>query len=212
MARFGLDEVQAQAILDMQLKRLQGLEKEKLEAEYAELEKRIAYYDQLLADEAMLRGVLKDELSAIRDKYGDERFTEIQDVEDEIDIEDLIEEEQCVFTLTQAGYIKRTPVSEYAAQSKGRHGQEGHHHPGGGLRGGRVHRLHPRLYPLLYRHGQGLPEEGLSDPGSWQDGQGHQHHQYPPGGVGRAGPDHDPHPVHRGRRPLPLHGHPEAAP
>ena len=125
MARFGLDEVQAQAILDMQLKRLQGLEKEKLEAEYAELEKRIAYYNQLLADESMLRGVLKDELSAIRDKYGDERFTEIQDVEDEIDIEDLIEEEQCVFTLTQAGYIKRTPVSEYAAQSKGGMGKKG---------------------------------------------------------------------------------------
>ena len=125
MARFGLDEVQAQAILDMQLKRLQGLEKEKLEAEYAELEKRIAYYNQLLADESMLRGVLKDELSAIRDKYGDERFTEIQDVEDEIDIEDLIEEEQCVFTLTQAGYIKRTPASEYTAQSKGGMGKKG---------------------------------------------------------------------------------------
>ena len=125
MNRFGLSDVQAQAILDMQLKRLQGLEKEKLEAEYAELEKRIAYYNQLLADESMLRGVLKDELSAIRDKYGDERFTEIQDVEDEIDIEDLIEEEQCVFTLTEAGYIKRTPVSEYTAQSKGGMGKKG---------------------------------------------------------------------------------------
>ena len=125
MTRFGLDDVQAQAILDMQLKRLQGLEKEKLEAEYSELEKKIAYYDQLLSSEEMLRGVLKDELQEIREKYGDDRCTEIQDVEDEIDIEDLIEEEECVFTLTQAGYIKRTPTSEYAAQSKGGMGKKG---------------------------------------------------------------------------------------
>ena len=125
MERFGLDDVQAQAILDMRLKALQGLEREKLEAEYKELEERIAYYDKLLSDESMLRGVLKDELLEIRDKYGDERRTEIAFVEDDMDIEDLIEEEQCVFTLTQAGYIKRTPVSEYAAQSKGGQGRKG---------------------------------------------------------------------------------------
>ena len=125
MDRFGLDDVQAQAILDMRLKALQGLDREKLQSEYDELEKRIAYFQRLLADEAMLRGVLKDELIAIRDKYGDDRVTEIQDVEDELDIEDLIEEEQCVFTLTHAGYIKRTPVSEYAAQSKGGQGRKG---------------------------------------------------------------------------------------
>ena len=125
MERFGLDDVQAQAILDMRLKALQGLDREKLQAEYKELEERIAYFQRLLSDEAMLRGVLKDELTAIRDKYGDHRVTEIQDVEDELDIEDLIEEEQCVFTLTQAGYIKRTPVSEYTAQSKGGMGKKG---------------------------------------------------------------------------------------
>ena len=125
MDRFGLDDVQAQAILDMRLKALQGLDREKLQGEYDELEKRIAYFQRLLADEAMLRGVLKDELTAIRDRYGDDRVTEIQDVEDELDIEDLIEEEQCVFTLTHAGYIKRTPVSEYAAQSKGGQGRKG---------------------------------------------------------------------------------------
>ena len=123
--RFDLDEIQAQAILDMRLKTLQGLDREKLEKEYQELEERIAYFNQLLSSEEMLRGVLKEELTAIRDKYGDQRYTEIQDVEDEIDIEDLIEEEQCVFTLTQAGYIKRTPVSEYAAQSKGGMGKKG---------------------------------------------------------------------------------------
>ena len=125
MNRFGLSDVQAQAILDMQLKRLQGLEKEKLQNEYKELEARIAYFNELLSSEEKIRGVLKDELTAIRDRYGDDRVTEIQDVEDEIDIEDLIEEEQCVFTLTQAGYIKRTPVSEYTAQSKGGMGKKG---------------------------------------------------------------------------------------
>ena len=119
MNRFGLDDVQAQAILDMRLKALQGLDREKLEAEYKELEARIAYFQQLLGSEEMLRGVLKDELSAIRDKYGDERVTEIQDVEDEIDIEDLIEEEECVFTLTAGGYIKRTPASTYRTQRRG---------------------------------------------------------------------------------------------
>ena len=125
MNRFDLDDVQAQAILDMRLKALQGLDREKLENEYKELEERIDYFNRLLASEEMLRGVLKEELTAIRDKYGDDRVTEIQDVEDEIDIEDLIEEEQCVFTLTQAGYIKRTPVSEYTAQSKGGMGKKG---------------------------------------------------------------------------------------
>ncbi len=119
MERFSLDEVQAQAILDMRLKALQGLDREKLENEYRELEEKIAYYRKLLEDEGMLRGVLKDELTAIRDKYGDARRTEIQDVADEIDIEDLIEEQECVFTLTHAGYIKRTPATEYSAQNRG---------------------------------------------------------------------------------------------
>ena len=125
MARFSLSEIQAQVVLDMQLKRLQGLEREKLEAEYAELEKRIAYYRELLSNEEMLKGVLKDELIAIRDKFGDERKTEIQDVEDEIDIEDLIEEEQCVFTLSHAGYCKRVPASTYRSQKRGGRGVTG---------------------------------------------------------------------------------------
>ena len=125
MARFGLDEVQAQAILDMRLKALQGLDREKLQAEFDELQKKIEYYNQVLSDESMVRSILKEELIAIRDKYGDERRTEIQDVEDEIDIEDLIAEEQCVFTMTAAGYIKRTAASEYASQGKGGMGKKG---------------------------------------------------------------------------------------
>ncbi|MCI9121916.1 MAG: DNA gyrase subunit A, partial [Oscillibacter sp.] len=123
--RFGLDDVQAQAICDMRMISLQGLNREKLESEYKELEEKIAYFNKILADESLVRQILKEELTAIAGKYGDERVTEIQDVEDEIDIEDLIEEEQCVFTLTQAGYIKRTPVSEYTAQSKGGMGKKG---------------------------------------------------------------------------------------
>ena len=119
MERFGLSDVQAQAILDMRLKSLQGLDREKLENEYRELEERIAYFKELLADPEKIKGVLKDELIEIREKYGDERKTEIQDVEDEIDIEDLIEEEDCVYTLTHNGYIKRLPTVEYRAQGRG---------------------------------------------------------------------------------------------
>jgi DNA gyrase subunit A len=124
MERFSLDEVQAQAILDMRLKALQGLDREKLEAEYKELEERIAYFEKLLADEGLLRQVLKEELTELRDKYGDERKTEIAFAEDDLDIEDLIVEEQCVFTMTANGYIKRTPASEYAAQGKGGMGKK----------------------------------------------------------------------------------------
>ena len=120
--RFGLDDIQAQAILDMRLKALQGLDREKLQAEFDELQKRIAYYEELLADNEKLKGVLREELIAIRDKFGDERKTEIQDIEDEIDIEDLIEEETCCFTISNQGYIKRMPVDTYRTQSRGGRG------------------------------------------------------------------------------------------
>ncbi len=119
MERFGLDDIQAQAILDMQLKRLQGLEREKLEAEYKELEEKIAYYNKILSSDEMIRDILKKELKEISDKFGDDRLTEIQDMEDEIDIEDLIEEEQCVYTMTDVGYIKRLPASTYRSQNRG---------------------------------------------------------------------------------------------
>ena len=122
MNRFGLDDVQAQAICDMRLISLQGLNREKLEAEYKELEGKIAYYQELLADEAKLRGVLRQELIDLRDKFGDKRKTTIQDVEDEIDVEDLIEEETCAFTLSNHGYIKRMPVDTYRTQSRGGRG------------------------------------------------------------------------------------------
>ena len=125
MARFGLDDVQAQAILDMRLKALQGLDREKLQNEYDELEKKIASLVSRREDPETPKGVLKDELLAIADKYGDDRKTEIQDVEDEIDMEDLIAEEECVFTLSHNGYIKRTPAAEYRAQSRGGKGVRG---------------------------------------------------------------------------------------
>ena len=120
--RFGLDEVQAQAILDMRLKALQGLDREKLQNEYDELMQRITYFVSLLEDPEKLRGVLREELIAIRDKFADGRKTEIQDIEDEIDIEDLIEEETCAFTLSNQGYIKRMSVDTYRTQSRGGRG------------------------------------------------------------------------------------------
>ena len=122
MDRFGLDDVQAQAILDMRLKALQGLDREKLQNEYDELMERINYYLELLSDPAKMRAVLREELIEIRDKFGDERKTEIQEIEDEIDIEDLIEEETCAFTLSNQGYIKRMPVDTYRTQSRGGRG------------------------------------------------------------------------------------------
>ncbi len=122
MERFGLDDIQAQAILDMRLKALQGMDREKLENEFKELQERIAYYESLLADPEKLKGVLREELIAIRDKFGDGRRTQIQDVEDEIDIEDLIEEESCAFTLSKQGYIKRMPVDTYRTQGRGGRG------------------------------------------------------------------------------------------
>ena len=125
MQRFGLDDIQAQAILDMRLKALQGLDREKLQNEYQELEDRIAYYERVLGDMGLVKSILKDELTAIRDKYGDERRTEIQDVEDEIDIEDLLEEEDCCYTLSNAGYIKRLPVDTYRTQRRGGRGVSG---------------------------------------------------------------------------------------
>ena len=125
MERFNLDDVQAQAILDMRLKALQGLDKEKLQAEYKELEDKIAYYRQLLSDETMLKNVLKEELLAIKNKFSDERKTEIADVSGEVDFEDLIPERECVFTLTEMGYIKRTPADEYKQQGRGGKGVKG---------------------------------------------------------------------------------------
>ena len=122
MERFNLSDVQAQAILDMRLKALQGLDREKLQAEYDELMERINYYLELLADENKLRGVLRTELIEIRDKFGDKRKTEIQEIEDEIDIEDLIEEEDCCYTLSEQGYVKRMPVDTYRTQGRGGRG------------------------------------------------------------------------------------------
>lgn len=125
MERFDLSEIQAQAILDMQFRRLQGLEKEKIESEYQELLKKIAYYAELLADEKKLMGVVKDELIEIRDKWGDKRKTKIKADAQELDEEDLIEEEKVCITLTHLGYVKRVPVDTYRAQKRGGKGITG---------------------------------------------------------------------------------------
>ncbi|MBF1167716.1 MAG: DNA gyrase subunit A [[Eubacterium] sulci] len=125
MENFGLSDIQAQAILDMRLARLQGLEREKIENEYNELMKKIAYYKSLLADEVLLMGVIKDELTEIRDKYGDERRTQIVRDEGEFDEEDLVEEENVTITFTHLGYIKRVPADTYKAQKRGGKGITG---------------------------------------------------------------------------------------
>ena len=125
MERFGLSEIQAQAILDMRLARLQGLEREKIENEYIDLMKKIAYYKSLLADEHLLMGVVKDELLEIKEKYGDERRTKLAPDEDEIDEEDLVEEQQVAITLTHLGYIKRVPADTFKAQKRGGKGITG---------------------------------------------------------------------------------------
>jgi len=122
MERFELSDIQAQAILDMRLRSLQGLEIEKIDKEYAELQQKIEYYLMLLGNQDKMDAVLIEELTEIRDKYGDERRTEIALIEDEIDIEDLIDEEECVYTLTHAGYIKRLPANTYKAQRRGGRG------------------------------------------------------------------------------------------
>lgn len=143
MERFSLDDVQAQAICDMRLIALQGLNREKLEAEYKELEQKISYYQELLADPVKMQGVLRDELIEIRDKFGDKRKTDIQEIEDEIDIEDLIEEEVCAFTLSNHGYIKRMPVGHLPHPEPGRQRCQCPEPQGGGLCQVPEHRLHP---------------------------------------------------------------------
>ena len=204
MRRFSLDDVQAQAILDMRLKALQGLDREKLEHEYAELEERIAYYNSLLADPEKVKGVLKDELTALRDKYGDERKTEIQDVEDEIDIEDLIEEETCVFTLTHSGYIKRLAASEYRAQGRGGRGVKGMATREEDYVETVFHRLHARPHLLLHQLRPRVPAQGLSDTGGGPRRQGHEHCEHPAHGPGRARCLHAAR-ARGGQVPLPVH-------
>lgn len=122
MTKFGLSELQAQAILDMRLQKLTGLERDKLEQEYKDLVEKIAFLESVLADEKKLLGIIRDELAAIRDKYSDKRRTEIEEEEDDIDIEDLIPQEDVVITVTHRGYIKRMPVNTYKSQKRGGRG------------------------------------------------------------------------------------------
>src|SRR5699024_8914398 len=125
MERFGLSERQAQAILDMRLAKLTGLEREKTEQEHAELQKQIAWYKQVLADEGILLGVIRDELLEVKSRFADERRTEISSLDGEIDMLDLIQEEDMVVTLTHYGYVKRLPKDTYRAQKRGGKGVVG---------------------------------------------------------------------------------------
>ena len=125
MKRFGLSEIQAQAILDMRLRTLQGLQREKIEEEYNELMKLIAHLKEILASETLVYGIIKEELLEVKEKYGDERKTKIVAAEDDFEVEDLIKEEQTVIALTHFGYIKRMPIDTYKSQKRGGKGITG---------------------------------------------------------------------------------------
>ena len=186
MERFGLSEIQAQAILDMQLRRLQGLEKEKIENEYQDLLKKIAYYNELLADEHKLMGVVKDELTEIKEKWGDKRRTKIKRAESEIDEEDLIEEENVCITLTHLGYIKRVPVDTYKSQKRGGKGVTGHHDPRKRFCQEHDHDLDARLSDVLYQYRQGTQDQSVRDTGSDQNRKGNACGQLPQSDAERA--------------------------
>ena len=125
MARFGFSEIQAQSVLDMRLAQLQRLNGEKIETEYADLKEKAEFYRELLSDETKLLGQIKTELAAIAEKYGDDRRTAIEAAVDDVDYEDLIEEEDCVITMTHFGYIKRIPANTYKSQHRGGRGVSG---------------------------------------------------------------------------------------
>ena len=127
MKNFGLDEIQANAILEMRLKTLSGLQREKIENEYNELLELVAKYRAILADEHLVTNIVKEELQAVKEKYGDERRTEIVHGEGDIDIESLIKEETNVVTLTHFGYIKRIAADTYRSQKRGGKGKTVRH-------------------------------------------------------------------------------------
>ena len=125
MEKFGLSDIQARAILDMTLRRLTGLERDKIKEEYAELMKTIEWLKSVLADEGLRMKIIKDELTEILDKYGDERRTTIIHSADDMSMEDFIEDEEVVITISHEGYIKRTPATEYRTQGRGGKGSKG---------------------------------------------------------------------------------------
>ena len=193
MSRFGLSEVQAQAILDMQLKRLQGLERDKLLAEYKEIQEKIAYYQRILEDIHLVKSILKEELTAIRDKFGDSRKTEIQDVEEEIDVEDLIEEEDCCYTLSSQGYIKRMPVDTYRSQRRGGRGINGQNlKEEDYVKSIFVASTHD--YAVLHGYRTGSQEEGIPHSRSLPYSPRYGHCKCTSSGAGRKGDGHAPDP------------------
>ena len=190
--KFGFSELQAQAILDMRLQRLTGLERDRLQEEYDALCKQITYFQEVLADPALVYGIIKTDLQEIKQKYGDARRTKIGHAEDETDIEDLIQEEEMVITLTQHGYIKRTA----SARWQGDHRVS---NKGGGRGQGDIHFLDAQLYPLLHDAGQGVCQKVLPDPGGGAQRQGHGHREYVGTGRRRTGFGRVPHRGYGGR-------------
>ena len=183
MERFGLDDIQAQAIIQMPLGRLAGMEREKLKAETDELHEKIAEYNAILADEKRVRAIVKQELLEIKEKFNDPRRTEIASVEGEVDIEDLIPQEECVVTLTHFGYLKRQPLDVYKTQRRGGRGISGMTRRDEDFVSD-IHLFHPRLSDVLHQQGQGLPHQRLRDTGRLPHLPRHQCGQYPAAGTG----------------------------
>jgi len=159
--RFGLDEIQAQAIVQMRLGQLTGLERIKVEDEMAQLKAKIADFIDILSNESRILTIVREETGAIAEKFGDDRRTVIENVSGEVDIEDLIPEETCVFTMTNLGYIKRIPADAYNAPTPRRQRRQGHDKARGGRGKDHVHLLHPRLRHVLHHPRQDLPSQGL---------------------------------------------------
>ena len=163
-AGWGLDEIQAKAILELRLQRLTGMEREKIKQEYDELMKLISYLNELLANEAMRFDVIKKELAEIKEKFGDARRTEITYLDDEVKIKDLIKEEDVVITISHLGYIKRTPADEYRLQRRGGRGVTRWQNKGRRLYRAPVCSFFTSYHVVLYRKGKMLLVECLRDP------------------------------------------------
>ena len=188
VAQFELTVIQAQAILDLRLSQLTALESDQINREHADTIERIGELRAILGDELRVLSIIKEELAEIRERFGDDRRTEISASEDEIDIEDLIADQQMVIAITRSGYIKSLPLVTYRQQHRGGRGRHRDGHEGRRLHRAPVHLLDPRLPAVLHQPRQGLPLEGLRAAGGLADGEGPRAGQHPAAARGRARP------------------------
>ena len=208
MEQFGLSEIQAQAILDMRLRALTGLERKRVKDEHADLLERIAELRAILADEARLMALIREELLEIRDQFADERRTEILPAEGEIDLEQLIAEEDMVISITRSGYIKRLALVAVPRPGPRRDRRDRDGHQGGRLHRAPVRRLHARLPAVLHVGREGLPDQGARASHGEPPVQGPRARERPAAAPGRAGDGGD-RDARLRRGPLPALRHPQ---